>query len=467
MEINKITKILPDTFVGFERLRTLTFKDCNLRIIESNIFNGLNNLRELDLSYNKIEILQKDAFYGLSNLKNLNLSLNKLCLDENIYNNVEKGIFNGLNNLEHLNLSHNKIILDPRLFIGLEKLESLLLYRCGIEFEKIKPNSFTPLINLRNLNLDNFYFPYSGPLIKIFNNSQINTDFNTIEKIDENTFKDLGLSNINDLTLPNNYIFGSCFDVALNKEYLIKLLKSNGLNSIYKINISSFYSNCQDYHRAYYNPEYQKVCRLFLEKLNLFPSSIIEKCIDLYIMSKKINIKNKENSLIILLKNIIRDFYKILFIRNKNSRKINDDSAIFDTILNNINNLINIKNRTIKINKEINEPSNIKKIILKNGNLYNLSQSKLHKLIKESSSVIISFNNNDTIMIPSISIENMKLIEKYIDNVDYFKNKEFNLKNLIDLLNTAYYLKITNLEKILFFKIVKEYNINDILKNEY
>jgi hypothetical protein len=70
-------------------------------------------------------------------------------------------------------------------------------------------------------------------------------------------------------------------------------------------------------------------------------------------------------------------------------------------------------------------------------------------------------------MIPSISIENMKLIEKYIDNVDYFKNKEFNLKNLIDLLNTAYYLKITNLEKILFFKIVKEYNINDILKNEY
>ncbi|XP_043940054.1 reticulon-4 receptor-like 2 [Protopterus annectens] len=125
------------------------------------------------------------------------------------YNNIsyiEPGTFWKLRNLEELDLGDNRNLrnLDPDTFRGLEKIQSLHIYRCGLS--SLPPTIFRKLYTLQYLYLqeNNLQYLQDDLFVDLVNLTHLFLHGNSIRVLSKNVFR--GLFNLDRLLLHVNKI---------------------------------------------------------------------------------------------------------------------------------------------------------------------------------------------------------------------------------------------------------------------
>jgi hypothetical protein len=399
----KITKIEANTFNGLSNLYRLYLNNNKIIKLKSNTFNGLNELGYLWLNDNEITEIEPDSFNGLSKLKELWLRNNKIIK-------LKSNTFNGLSNLKELWLNRNKITeIEPDSFNGLSNLKELYLSSSGIN--KLQTGTFNGLSNLKELYLSN----------------------NKITEIQHNSFN--GLNNNIRIYLCNSIDFNNYFKKTSNITFLCFLGKNfNNFEFFYENNINE------------------------LEEKNIFWNYFLSKNFKNISLLNHLVINKTYNE----INNIIKVVPKFNILSSNPS---------FETIFLNYFNIVReiAKGNYKKNNKNkkkcmINQNQSNKLITLKlkDNKDYKINKKTYIELCKESGLISGLNLNNNEIILPEITEENMKLIETYL--IDELSENDFNnsnegvkLKKLIDLFLATDYLgmDLYNLPVKLFFKILK------------
>lgn len=195
LEGNHLGNLRGDSFQGLHNLRTLYARHCDIRSVESSVFNHIGSVDTLDLSDNdlyifpthtdlqtlrvlrnltlqgnKLKELNNDQFQGL-NLDTLDLSRNSITkIESNVFRSVGsiRYLFLSYNNLNflpdfvfqpmaeqiiNLQLDNNKGLtqLPPNLFNGMYTLTDLNLSSCSLQF--IHDRQFQQLHNLHTIDI--------------------------------------------------------------------------------------------------------------------------------------------------------------------------------------------------------------------------------------------------------------------------------------------------------------------------
>nr|XP_054753236.1 protein artichoke-like [Lytechinus pictus] len=154
---NLIESVPADSFWGFSKLQILHLTGNKISILVNKSFCRMQSLLELNLSFNRIVSLPHNTFACLSSLKTLNLMNNWL---QSIY----PKSFNGMPKIQSVLLSHNSIkdLNRGRQAWTLRTLQSIDFSFNDIT--SIGKDSFTGLINLKDLNLSSNQIIYFSPI---------------------------------------------------------------------------------------------------------------------------------------------------------------------------------------------------------------------------------------------------------------------------------------------------------------
>ena len=148
LRFNKVPAKFPN-YNASSKLCSLDLSWNNLTVIKTSSFENLTDLIWLWLNQNNISFIETNGFAGLSNLHYLNLSSNMLEIPEGF----AKDVFKPLMNLKYLNLKSNPINsyigLDD-LLKPLKKLIGLLISGC---FNCTFGTGFKDFVNLTSLSL--------------------------------------------------------------------------------------------------------------------------------------------------------------------------------------------------------------------------------------------------------------------------------------------------------------------------
>ncbi|XP_042080836.1 toll-like receptor 13 isoform X2 [Haplochromis burtoni] len=174
LQTNQITKLNSAFKEHLPNLTQLHLNGNKLTAIKRDAFKGLHSLQNLSLHQNKIKVLESKSFSGLTNLTQINLQNNDISQDE-----LNKDVFSPLINLRRLDLSENHInykksrnLSDPP-FSQLSHLEELLVFSQHHRLHSYLPGNFlqglTSLLsfkarNIRIASLDKDTFVYTPQL---------------------------------------------------------------------------------------------------------------------------------------------------------------------------------------------------------------------------------------------------------------------------------------------------------------
>lgn len=167
-EVYKLEKLRERTitFYGWDSLKVLRIKECDMNELYWEMFDGLSNLEHLSLEENGIKDIPPFTFYGTPNIKSLSLSKNEifdlsyrslaglleLQLLDMSYNNIGKlseQSFPPFPKLEIVDLSNNPIRnLFPSIFGVMNKTEVLYI---GVDDVPLEFNSAKPFEDLNSL----------------------------------------------------------------------------------------------------------------------------------------------------------------------------------------------------------------------------------------------------------------------------------------------------------------------------
>ncbi|XP_055375347.1 relaxin receptor 2 [Condylostylus longicornis] len=176
---NNIT--LEKDSLPYTNLVHLKLKDCNISDIPNGLFLKLNHLEKLYLNYNNIKNLSENIFKGLNKLIWLFLNSNQIKF-------IPMEIFYDIPLISWINLTDNRLTLYNSNFPTMNNLDELLLDYNLIE--EVNENTFKNLINLEHLSLQYNRIRYVDE--KAFWNLEILRDLrltgNPLTKLSDNTF---------------------------------------------------------------------------------------------------------------------------------------------------------------------------------------------------------------------------------------------------------------------------------------
>uniref|UniRef100_A0A6V7I8E9 Uncharacterized protein n=1 Tax=Bracon brevicornis TaxID=1563983 RepID=A0A6V7I8E9_9HYME len=202
-------------FDALSALRSLTISNCQVGDLIHGTFYSLSRLRELYLNYNNISTLtyyQNTFDIALGSVTNLWLdhnqlsniepnvfftltSLRKLHLNNNRLKTLLPGTFHGIGNVWVVELQYNELTSIPKnLFNELHRLTHLYLHHNKIS--SIESGAFDGL-NLHVLTLSvNKLTIISSSMFTGLRAQDLSLAFNDISRVDDNTFKEVGLDKI-------------------------------------------------------------------------------------------------------------------------------------------------------------------------------------------------------------------------------------------------------------------------------
>lgn len=228
------TEVLADSEIYTNsNIDSVSFKDCDLFSVPSEIFLYFKNLKFLKLSKQKIKQLRMDSFKKASNLEKLELEGNKI-------SGLDYNSFLGANKLEKLFLFNNSLgnDIDEDAFYGLNNLKLLSL--SGNKIQSLKGGVFEPLVSLEVIGLrDNqIKFLWKGLFKRNLKLKEIHLFSNQIEVLSSNMFSHL--SDLNKLFMQNNLCVNETWLQADNKTDDIKNQLSNCEESyeLYELNLA-------------------------------------------------------------------------------------------------------------------------------------------------------------------------------------------------------------------------------------
>lgn len=182
-----------------------------IRRLEANAFSGSRNLQAIFLKFNQIQWIHETAFNGLYYLFQLDLSSNKLA--------SLTSFLDPLINLIRLDISSNLIErLPPNIFRSLSNLRDLKLMNNKLIF--LDPLSFNPLSNLEALNISFNKSPFTiinGTFLEKSNKlKEILLIGDKIKAIDRRFFENLR-SSINFISFRDNFCIDLDLTMSTNK----------------------------------------------------------------------------------------------------------------------------------------------------------------------------------------------------------------------------------------------------------
>jgi len=150
MDGNYIKELTKDSFssVGLLHLNKISMKDCKIQKIDDNAFSKLKILTDINLDRNNISKLPAKLFDGNERLQSLILSNNKIST-------LVANQFPPLRALKKIDLSNSELkTINVKSFLNLgDSLETVNLH--GNNLQTVKERTFTHLIGLKYLSLDN------------------------------------------------------------------------------------------------------------------------------------------------------------------------------------------------------------------------------------------------------------------------------------------------------------------------
>ena len=194
----KVAGELSPTACRLDALTRLDLGHNKLKVLTDRGFSLLPSLQSLSLGHNLISRAEDTSLQGLTSLKRLDLSNNELvALPPRFLQPV-------VGSLEDLFLQNNSLsVLPPGLFQGMKKLIELDLSHNEITSHWVGPDTFSDLLNLRQLDLS----------------------FNRMSRVDAGTFKPLRA--LNGLQLHHNEIESISEDAFSSLQSLQTLVLSN------------------------------------------------------------------------------------------------------------------------------------------------------------------------------------------------------------------------------------------------
>lgn len=185
-------------------LQILDLSSNSFTVVASNAFGQLSRLHTLNLAGNNLNVLEDDALGGLPELAKLDLSNNELVA-------LPPGLLKSSGSLRELYLQNNSLsALAPGIFGELESLLLLNLSRNDLSNDWLNADTFTPLTQLRALDLSH----------------------NQLSKLDPNLFE--GMVNLKIIQLQNNRIFSIAANTFSHHEHLqILSLSHNQLETLH------------------------------------------------------------------------------------------------------------------------------------------------------------------------------------------------------------------------------------------
>ncbi|OQV12684.1 putative Insulin-like growth factor-binding protein complex acid labile subunit [Hypsibius exemplaris] len=182
LEGNKLQRIASQAFTTLARLQTLSLTGNLLTVLENNVFSGTNELVTLDLSHNYIQEFRGTEMKNLTKLEILLFSGNRL---RNLY-----AGFESLTALKRLDLSGNQISnIDNDTFASLISLETLQLD--GNLFMRLPMPALERLPLLEKLTLSNNRLLRLPVLKKVGHLRTLTLDHNSIPDIPKGAFANL------------------------------------------------------------------------------------------------------------------------------------------------------------------------------------------------------------------------------------------------------------------------------------
>lgn len=174
-EVYKLEKLRQRTitFYGWDNLKVLRIKGCEMDEIYWEMFDGLSNLEHLSLEDNGIKDIPPFSFYGTPNIKSLSLSHNEifdmsyrslagllelqlLDLSHNIIGKLSEQTFPPFPKLEIVDLSNNPIRnLFPSIWGVMNNTEVLYIGSEDVPLEFNSPKPFEDLVKLIYLEIPN------------------------------------------------------------------------------------------------------------------------------------------------------------------------------------------------------------------------------------------------------------------------------------------------------------------------
>ena len=195
LEGNRLGNLRGESFQGLTNLRTLYARYCDIRNIDSSVFNMLSGVDTLDLADNDLIVfpshldlqtlrvlrnltLQGNKLTGLNDYQFQGLNLDTLDLSRNSITKLEPNVFGGVGSIRYLYLSNNNLNILPdfvfqpvaehiinlqldnnkgltqiptNLFNGMFTLTDLNLSSCSLQF--LNDFQFNQLHNLHTLDI--------------------------------------------------------------------------------------------------------------------------------------------------------------------------------------------------------------------------------------------------------------------------------------------------------------------------
>lgn len=199
------------SFFGWDNLKVLRIKGCEMNEIYWEMFDGLSNLEHLSLEDNQIKEIPPFSFYGTPNIKTLSLASNEvldlsyrslagllelqlLDLSDNTISKLSEQSFPPFPKLEIVDLSRNPIRgLFPKIFGVMNKTEVLYLGADDVPLEFSAKKPFEYLKSLIYLEIPNLFVPMMDQhtfaslenleILKILHGSIPFVEFDTFSKM--------------------------------------------------------------------------------------------------------------------------------------------------------------------------------------------------------------------------------------------------------------------------------------------
>ncbi len=108
--------------LNLNTIKEIILDNCQIEVLENNVFKNLNNLTLINLKYNEITKIDKEIFNGLKQLASIYLQHNKIT-------DIDKDIFYRLINLVDVDMHSNELChIEQETFQGLFKLKNICLH---------------------------------------------------------------------------------------------------------------------------------------------------------------------------------------------------------------------------------------------------------------------------------------------------------------------------------------------------
>lgn len=387
-----------------------------------------------DLSNKNIKkfngILNRRSLLSLLKINENQLSkLTKIELNNNNITKIKLKTFDGLSSVKELNISNNQLIsIKKGTFDGLSSLEELDISNNQLIITSILPKIFNNLHMLKILNLSHNKLTIieDGVFIKLHNLKELDLSWNKLTTIKVGAFDGLSslekiyFNGIEELDLTNNI---QCAKIKPNAHNIRSYNKFFSLfQKIEKLNLSR--------HKCSYKE------LLFEMSMNKSTFASFFNILSYVYNTLKDDTYNKYN-------NINSNKFIINNIWNTSKRKITNNKIhkikIFDT-----------KKENIIINK------NIKKYLIEKSDF-------IHDIMKDYKNT--DKNNNITIQLLNINDEDIQLLGKYLESMNF---NDFTHIELIKIKEVVNHLIISDKKLrakmfLKYFEIMKDYDENQII----